>query len=344
MYAEAQAHPDAAQRAEATALALGNLAMVLERTGEVRRALNLGREVVSDHARPLSLNNRYRILSQVGQHHASLGEFEAAQSALMEAHDLSPYVMRPFRHVVLVDLVGLYFQWQSEASPPLLAHFTARLEELIQEVPDAQVFQPLCVIAQGLAAAGQPATATLYLDRAAVVAEQINMTQGFPLVAWVRSLIHAEEGDGAAAARCARGAERLAREGGDGHKADEYALWATLFGRDDAGFEEVAARLTACEYHGAVHAVRARRQLLRAAPVPTELASCPAVQVLGDVRVWTPGGQPYTSRPGRTLLSRLVCARLTGEDGLSVTDALVLLFGDREEDAARQALRRLLTR
>lgn len=344
MYTEAQANPDAAQRPETTALALGNLAMVLERTGEVRRALELGREVVEDRERPLSLNNHYRILSQMGQHHASLGEFEAAQSALMEAHDLHPYVMRPFRHVVLVDLVNLYFQWQSEASTALLAHFTARLEELIQGVPDAQVFQPLCVIAQGLAAAGQPAVAALYLDRAAAVAGELNMTQGFPLIAWVRSLIHAEEGDGTAAARSAREAERLARESGDAHKADEYALWAALFGRDGAGFEALAARLRSHDYHGAVHAVRARWPLLQAVPIAAESASRPSVQLLGEVRVWSGDGQPYTSRPGRLLLSRLVCARLTGEDGLGVTDALDLLFPHREEAAGRQALRRLLAR
>ncbi|SMB93503.1 hypothetical protein [Deinococcus hopiensis] len=344
MYREAQGNPNAAQRAETGYLALGNLAMALERTGEVRRALETGRQILAESTRFLSPNNHYRILSQVGQHLTTLGEFTAAQGTLMEAHDLHPYVMQPFRHVVLVDLINLYFLWQTEASVPLLAHFTAQLEELIQGVPDVQVFQPLCVIAQGLAASGQPTLASVYADRAAATAQALNMTQGFPLVAWVRSLIHAEEGAGPAAAQVAREAQRLAAESGDTYKAEEYALWAALFARDGAELEAVAGRLAEREYHGVVHAVRSRWQAERAASTVPDAQTWASLQVLGDVRVWTASGQPYTSRPGRALLALLLCARLTGEDGLSQTDVLEALFPEREEAAARQALRRLLTR
>lgn len=329
------------KRRDRESVTLYNISMCLSNLGRNEEALELAQKLADQAYADGDIIDYADNLLRVGQYLMSLGQFQEANDVFMRSYDILRSSDVAVKQKLYSYLIPLHFHWMSEPSPILLAHYVTELEGLILSHPTYPWLQAYFLLALGLAACGQPDAAEHYLEKGLELSRQNKVRQGLRYGRWVRSVILAERGEWGAAA------EALKTESEEGSEEDRLLnLWAAYYRGDTAELERLSAAELATGDALEVHSVNLRWQQreIISSPLAQPVAALPHLHVLGDIRMYQPDGAPFKSRSGAHLLVLLLCARLTGEDGLSQTELAEELFPERDEPNALRALRRLLTR
>lgn len=268
-----------------------------------------------------------------------MGRFEEARKAIEKAELGCRKMDISLRIDVKFGLVTLYFDWNTPQAPSQLAHIVAELSQLLSAVPASSHIRARLALSKGLAACGQVDLALSMVQELEEIAKSNGNTDSLPNLMFVRALCANECGQSQQAAELQQRAVELAEQYCDLNEIAIHSLWAAHFANNELELERWTAFLTERGQHGPVHSVMSRRQEVVHNTTPTA-----QILVLGDIQLYQSNGQPFNSRPAAHLLTLLLCARMTGEDGLSMTEVAEELFPERDEPNALRALRRLLTR